>query len=193
MVTNRQERHNAAAASVNAFGACDCAAQLHVLLDGKVRTMLGRGYVHTQLLYSRVVTSLAQGKICVDVEFLCLVMATLSVLAVGHGGFDWLPDSSWLAVILSELSQKDMLLSTGGAKPELKINIEGMMCDGCSSRIETVLKGMEAVKTVNVSLEGKVAVVQLAKGATDSTEAQAAAAALVDTINSLGFEAKLQQ
>ncbi|GLC38527.1 hypothetical protein PLESTB_001736200 [Pleodorina starrii] len=83
--------------------------------------------------------------------------------------------------------------STGGDNPELKIGIEGMMCDGCSSRIEKVLKGMESVKTVSVSLEGKVAVVGLAKEAANSAEAQAAAAALVDTINSLGFEAKLQQ
>ncbi|GIL45359.1 hypothetical protein Vafri_2605 [Volvox africanus] len=86
-----------------------------------------------------------------------------------------------------------LAFSTGGANPEVKISIEGMMCDGCSSRIEKVLKGMEAVKTVNVSLEGKVAVVQLSKEAGNSTEAQAAAAAVVDVINSLGFEARLQQ
>ncbi|GLI64243.1 hypothetical protein VaNZ11_007442 [Volvox africanus] len=86
-----------------------------------------------------------------------------------------------------------LAFSTGGANPEVKISIEGMMCDGCSSRIEKVLKGMDAVEAVNVSLEGKVAVVQLAKKACNSTEAQAAAASVVDLINSLGFEARLQQ
>jgi hypothetical protein len=35
--------------------------------------------------------------------------------------------------------------------------------------------------------------VQLAQGDATAAEAQAAAAALVDTINSLGFEAKLKQ
>ncbi|GIL78724.1 hypothetical protein Vretimale_374 [Volvox reticuliferus] len=96
-------------------------------------------------------------------------------------------------VVLRHPSRMRVLaFSTGGANPEVKISIEGMMCDGCSSRIEKVLKGMEAVKAVNVSLEGKVAVVQLAKEAGNSTEAQAAAA-VVDVINSLGFEARLQQ
>lgn len=62
------------------------------------------------------------------------------------------------------------------------------MCDGCSSRIEKVLKGMDTVAEVKVSLEGKSATIKLAK-----PEDAAAAAALVDTINSIGFEAKLSQ
>ncbi|KAG2423738.1 hypothetical protein HXX76_015127 [Chlamydomonas incerta] len=74
---------------------------------------------------------------------------------------------------------------------EVKIAIEGMMCDGCSGRIEKVLKGMETVKSVKVDLEGKSATVELAKGDAASAEAKTAASALVDTINSLGFEAKL--
>ncbi|KAG2445117.1 hypothetical protein HYH02_008984 [Chlamydomonas schloesseri] len=76
---------------------------------------------------------------------------------------------------------------------EVKIAIEGMMCDGCSGRIEKVLKGMDTVKSVHVNLEGKSATVELTKGDAASPEAKAAAAALVDTINSLGFEAKLAQ
>ncbi|KXZ51429.1 hypothetical protein GPECTOR_12g391 [Gonium pectorale] len=85
------------------------------------------------------------------------------------------------------------MMRAGADGAEVKISIEGMMCDGCSSRIEKVLKGMESVKNVNVSLEGKVATIQLAKEAAGSPEAVAAAAALVDTINSIGFDAKLSQ
>eukprot|EP00198_Chlamydomonas_reinhardtii_P011611 XP_001700948.1 metal homeostasis factor-related protein [Chlamydomonas reinhardtii] len=68
-----------------------------------------------------------------------------------------------------------------------------MMCDGCSGRIEKVLKGMETVKSVVVSLEGKSATVELSQADAASAQAKAAAAELVDTINSLGFEAKLAQ
>ncbi|KAG2491209.1 hypothetical protein HYH03_010419 [Edaphochlamys debaryana] len=75
------------------------------------------------------------------------------------------------------------------ASGEVKIAIEGMMCDGCTSRVEKVLKGVEGVKAVAVSLESKSATVQMASGASDAKQA----ASLVDLVNSIGFDAKLSK
>ncbi|PNH05573.1 hypothetical protein TSOC_008136 [Tetrabaena socialis] len=109
----------------------------------------------------------------------------------GRVGFTAAPAPARIGKPFVDRRRSTVAKSSGGSAAEVKIAIEGMMCDGCSSRIETVLKGMEAVKGVNVSLEGKVATVELAAGPADSAEAKAAVTVLVDAINGLGFEAKL--
>ena len=40
---------------------------------------------------------------------------------------------------------------------EVKLNIEGMHCTGCSTRLEKVLNNVDGVESVKVSLEEKKA------------------------------------
>lgn len=42
---------------------------------------------------------------------------------------------------------------------EIKLNIKGMHCEGCSSRLERILKNLEGVKDASVSLENKSAMI----------------------------------
>ena len=42
---------------------------------------------------------------------------------------------------------------------EIKLNINGMHCEGCSSRLERILKNLEGVKDASVSLENKSAII----------------------------------
>lgn len=39
----------------------------------------------------------------------------------------------------------------------VKLNVEGMHCEGCSKRLENVLNELEGVESANVSLEEKTA------------------------------------
>ncbi|KAG1676089.1 hypothetical protein FOA52_014955 [Chlamydomonas sp. UWO 241] len=74
--------------------------------------------------------------------------------------------------------------SAGSGSQVVMVHIEGMMCDGCSTRVTEVLKGMDGVTSVSVSLEEKRADI----GVAGSPEA--ALLTLVEAINELGFEAK---
>ena len=42
---------------------------------------------------------------------------------------------------------------------EIKLNIKGMHCEGCSSRLERILKNLDGVKDASVSLENKSAII----------------------------------
>lgn len=42
---------------------------------------------------------------------------------------------------------------------EIKLNIKGMHCEGCSSRLERILKNLDGVKNASVSLENKSAII----------------------------------
>ncbi|MEW5305517.1 MAG: hypothetical protein WDW38_010165 [Sanguina aurantia] len=70
---------------------------------------------------------------------------------------------------------------------ELEISVEGMMCDGCSSRIEAALNAMPGVRRAVVSLEDKLATVDVS--AATQLDALALLPLLVSEIQSLGFEA----
>ncbi len=63
-------------------------------------------------------------------------------------------------------------------KVELKIS--GMHCNGCSSRLEKVLNGMESVKA-EVSFENKNAIVEYDEERVNIDEIE-------DAINDAGFE-----
>lgn len=39
---------------------------------------------------------------------------------------------------------------------EIKLNIEGMHCDGCSNRLERILNNLEGIEKAKVSLEEKI-------------------------------------
>jgi copper chaperone CopZ len=71
---------------------------------------------------------------------------------------------------------------------ELDIKVEGMMCGGCTSRVEAALKAMAGVRAVSVSLEAKLATVELA--APSLMDAVGQLPALVEAVKALGFEAE---
>eukprot|EP00879_Flechtneria_rotunda_P008619 GHRR01009032.1.p1 GENE.GHRR01009032.1~~GHRR01009032.1.p1 ORF type:complete len:182 (+),score=40.98 GHRR01009032.1:244-789(+) len=71
---------------------------------------------------------------------------------------------------------------------ELEVKVEGMVCGGCSSRVEEALKGMHHVKAVQVDLESKLATVQVE--ARSLIDAMNMLPKFVDTIKELGFEAE---
>lgn len=71
---------------------------------------------------------------------------------------------------------------------ELEIKVDGMMCGGCSTRVEEALKKVEHVKAVEVSLDTKLACVEVE--AISLIDAMNMLPAMVDTIKELGFEAE---
>lgn len=76
----------------------------------------------------------------------------------------------------------------GATAGTITIAVNGMVCDGCSGRVEEALKAAPGVAKASVDLKGAVARVEPAAGA-----ATGLGAALVELVNGLGFEAKLQQ
>lgn len=60
------------------------------------------------------------------------------------------------------------------------INIEGMSCEHCKSRVENALKALEGADSVKVNLKNKTAAVSMKTEVSDSI--------LEDTITELGFE-----
>lgn len=71
---------------------------------------------------------------------------------------------------------------------ELEIKVEGMVCGNCSARVAEALKKVDKVKSVDVSLETKMAsIVVLAPSQLD---ALTVLTKLVGTVKDLGFEAE---
>lgn len=68
----------------------------------------------------------------------------------------------------------------GGNKITKIIEIEGMSCGHCSKKVETALKDLKEVKSVNVSLEEKKAEVILKQEVDNDV--------LKNTIEELGYE-----
>ena len=66
---------------------------------------------------------------------------------------------------------------------EMKLNIEGMHCTGCSTRLEKVLNNIDGVESARVSLEEKMAEIKY-------DEAQVSLDKIKGTIKDAGFEAK---
>lgn len=62
--------------------------------------------------------------------------------------------------------------------PEQRLPVEGMTCGGCASRLERVLRAVDGVESVTISLEGKSAALQ----------GTASRAAIIATIEGAGFE-----
>jgi len=80
-----------------------------------------------------------------------------------------------------------------GAASAVTIKVGGMVCDGCSGRVEAALKAAPGVASAAVDLKsGMATVVPAAGAAADGAAAATAAAALVALIEGLGFEAELQ-
>ena len=50
---------------------------------------------------------------------------------------------------------------------EIKLNIEGMHCTGCSSRLEKVLNNTDGVESATVSFEKKQAIITYNESQTD--------------------------
>ena len=66
---------------------------------------------------------------------------------------------------------------------EVKLNISGMHCEGCSTRLQKVLNNQEGVEDAIVSLEDKEAVVKY-------DESQISVNELKEAVEDAGFEAE---
>ncbi len=66
---------------------------------------------------------------------------------------------------------------------EVKLNITGMHCEGCSTRLQKVLNNQDGVEDATVSLENKEAVVKF-------DESQTNVDALKEAVEDAGFEAE---
>ena len=64
---------------------------------------------------------------------------------------------------------------------EIKLNIEGMHCTGCSTRLEKVLNNVDGVESAKVSLEEKKADIKY-------DEAQVNEKELIEAIEDAGFK-----
>lgn len=65
---------------------------------------------------------------------------------------------------------------------EVKLNIEGMHCTGCSTRLEKVLNNVDGVEDAKVSLEEKKADIKYA-------ETQVSEKELIEAVEDAGFKA----
>lgn len=65
---------------------------------------------------------------------------------------------------------------------EVKLNIEGMHCTGCSTRLEKVLNNVDGVEDAKVSLEEKKADIKY-------DETQVSEKELIEAIEDAGFKA----
>ena len=65
---------------------------------------------------------------------------------------------------------------------EVKLNIEGMHCTGCSTRLEKVLNTVDGVEDAKVSLEEKKADIKY-------DETQVSEKELIDVVEDAGFKA----
>ena len=65
---------------------------------------------------------------------------------------------------------------------EEKLNIEGMHCTGCSTRLEKVLNNVDGVKGAKVSLEEKKADIKY-------DETQVSEKELIEAVEDAGFKA----
>ncbi len=65
---------------------------------------------------------------------------------------------------------------------EVKLNIEGMHCTGCSTRLEKVLNNVDGVEGAKVSLEEKKADIKY-------DETQVSEKELIEAVEDAGFKA----
>ena len=65
---------------------------------------------------------------------------------------------------------------------EVKLNIEGMPCTGCSTRLEKVLNNVDGVEDAKVSLEEKKADIKY-------DETQVSEKELIEAVEDAGFKA----
>lgn len=65
---------------------------------------------------------------------------------------------------------------------EVKLNIEGMHCTGCSTRLEKVLNNVDGVENAKVSLEEKKADIKY-------DETQVSEKELIEAVKDAGFKA----
>lgn len=66
---------------------------------------------------------------------------------------------------------------------EIKLNIAGMHCEGCSTRLQKVLNNQDGVDEAKVSLEDKEAVIKF-------DESQISVDELKEAVEDAGFEAE---
>ena len=64
---------------------------------------------------------------------------------------------------------------------EVKLNIEGMHCTGCSTRLEKILNNVDGVENAKVSLEEKIAEIKYDESQVNEKE-------LIEVIIDAGFK-----
>ena len=69
---------------------------------------------------------------------------------------------------------------------EVKLNIEGMHCTGCSTRLEKVLNNVDGVEDAKVSLEEKKADIKY-------DETQVSEKELIEAVKDAGFKANYER
>lgn len=69
---------------------------------------------------------------------------------------------------------------------QIKLNIDGMKCEGCVSRVNEALSALDGVTDINVSLKGKS--VDCTADEDKTTESD-----IISAINALGFKASAQK
>jgi copper chaperone CopZ len=85
-------------------------------------------------------------------------------------------------------AQRRVLSSTSGSSGiDLEFNVTGMMCDGCTSRVEEELAKKPDVAAVQADLDSGLVTVTVA--ADDLSTAAGMMEDLVSEINGMGFEA----
>lgn len=67
---------------------------------------------------------------------------------------------------------------------DVKINVDGMKCDGCVQSVTAALRAARGVKDVNVSLERKEAILSYEDDMVTASE-------LAEAINKKGFKAQV--
>lgn len=108
-------------------------------------------------------------------------------VVVEHAGHDhhpggWLASASAAALLLLIATfiyddARRLLSGRGTGEPDLQISVTGMHCNGCVSKVETALKKVDGVESVNVQLDpGIVSIVGIVERELIS-----------DAVTSLGF------
>ena len=92
--------------------------------------------------------------------------------------------SCWMNMIKNKIKvidNKDYFKEENLMK-EVKLNIEGMHCTGCSTRLEKVLNNVDGVEDAKVSLEEKKADIKY-------DETQVSEKELIEAVEDAGFKA----
>lgn len=88
----------------------------------------------------------------------------------------------------ASIGQQQHYIAASDSIIEVDIAVDGMVCDGCTSRVEEGLEKMDIVESAKADLEAKKVTVALT--AESFGEAAQQLERVVEAVNDMGFEAK---
>lgn len=88
----------------------------------------------------------------------------------------------------ASIGQQKHCIAASDSIIEVDIAVDGMVCDGCTSRVEEGLEKMDIVESAKADLEAKKVTVALT--AESFGEAAQQLERVVEAVNDMGFEAK---